>query len=359
MAFLWVGVDDEAGPSSLRRYIKGNAIALLSNCNCQDALIDASSSEWLGNWAASKQIRLCGLWNVNHVAEGYDPRFLDVLGRQVPQLSFQGGLVHSEEAIMNEPQIRKLLVDKGMRLFRAPKALVEFTGMHAADELLNDLEGTPHAFVLGCVMDRQVKAELAWLIPYRFSEKLGSFDFSMLSGLGPGRIEELMTEPEPLHRFPSVMSECFYRGVELIAEKYGGNTALIWDGEPSSAAVVYRFLEFKGIGPKIATMAANILAREFKIPFSDYYSIDVSADVHVRRVFARLGLVPARATNEQIIYCARALHPDFPGLLDFPVWEIGRTWCRPKRPDCAACYMNGVCPSASQGVGVSHSEKAW
>jgi hypothetical protein len=49
-------------------------------------------------------------------------------------------------------------------------------------------------------------------------------------------------------------------------------------------------------------MAANILAREFKISFADYFSIDISADVHVRRVFARLGLCTADATVEQVIY---------------------------------------------------------
>ena len=50
-----------------------------------------------------------------------------------------------------------------------------------------------------------------------------------------------------------------------------------------------RRLEFRGAGPKIATMAANLLARHLKVPFSDYYSIDISVDVQVRRVLSRLG----------------------------------------------------------------------
>jgi hypothetical protein len=65
-------------------------------------------------------------------------------------------------------------------------------------------------------------------------------------------------------------------------------------------------------------MATNCLAREFKVPLSDYYSVDISADVHVRRVFRRLGLVGEGATIEELIYRARGLHPPFPGLLDLP-----------------------------------------
>jgi endonuclease-3 len=93
-------------------------------------------------------------------------------------------------------------------------------------------------------------------------------------------------------------------------------------------------------------MAANILARAFKIPFADYYSIDVSADVHVRRVFRRLGLISEDAGPEEAVYAARALHPKFPGLMDSPAWEIGRNWCRPTAPHCADCYMRAVCPTS-------------
>src|SRR5690625_3660152 len=97
----------------------------------------------------------------------------------------------------------------------------------------------------------------------------------------------------------------------------------------------------------LATMATNILARDFKIPLADYYSIDISVDVHVRRVFARLGLVSDDHSVEEIVYKARALNPQFPGLLDFPAWEIGRSWCRPEMPKCSECYMQSVCPSES------------
>ncbi len=159
-----------------------------------------------------------------------------------------------------------------------------------------------------------------------------------------------MTKPEPLHRFPERMSGNLYEAIHLINEVYAGDASNIWRGKPSSAEVVYRFLEFQGVGPKIATMATNILARSFKVPLSDYYSVDVSADVHVRRVFYRLGLVNQDATIEEVIYRARSLHAEFPGLLDLPAWDIGREWCRPEVTLCSRCYMQEACPTARNAL---------
>lgn len=248
---------------------------------------------------------------------------------------------------MTQDTIRKQLVERGQALFAKPKGMVEFTKVVTADQLLNDLERHPHAFVLACVMDRQIKAERAWLIPHRISEKLGGFSMDVLAKLSQKEVFRLMSKPEPLHRFAETMSRLFHAAVQRISKEYAGDASRIWADQPSSAHVVYRFLQFDGVGPKIATMATNILARDFKVPFSDFYSIDISADVHVRRVFGRLGLCPPDATIEQLVYKARALHPEFPGIMDFPSWEIGRSWCKPQNPVCSACYMRDLCPSAA------------
>ena len=251
---------------------------------------------------------------------------------------------------MNVNGIREILIDRGRQILSEQVSCIKFTGGTAADVLVNDLQGHPHAFVVGCIMDRQVKSEQAWSIPYLISEKLGDFCFSTLKGLALTQVNELMSQPKPLHRFPVEMSRNLHAAIALIGERYEGNAAGIWLGKPPSAEVVYRFLEFRGMGPKIATMAANILVRHFKIPLSDYYSVDVSPDTHLRRVFARLGLSREDASPEELIYRARALHPEFPGLMDFPAWDIGKSWCKAGKPLCGQCYMKELCPTAGKGV---------
>jgi len=250
----------------------------------------------------------------------------------------------------NQAEIGQRLLAHGQLLLRAAKGEIQFTDDPSANRLLNDLTAHPHAFLLGCLMDRQIPAPRAWIIPHEIAKALGTFSMDALQRLSVADVRELMERPKPLHRFVSKMSGLFHSAIARVADVYGGEAFRIWAGAPSSADVVYRFLEFDGVGPKIATMATNILAREFKVPFADYYSIDISADVHVRRVFGRLGLCPADANVELVTYKARALSPQFPGLLDFPSWEIGNQWCRAERPLCNDCYMNDLCPSASSST---------
>jgi hypothetical protein len=81
MPFLWIDIDDEPGPASLRGFIERNSIALLSNH--ERAPLDSSSSEWLGLSSNRDLVRSSGLWNQRHVEETHDPAFLNVLERMV------------------------------------------------------------------------------------------------------------------------------------------------------------------------------------------------------------------------------------------------------------------------------------
>ena len=196
-------------------------------------------------------------------------------------------------------------------------------------------------------MDRQIKAERAWLIPYIISQEIRGFDFNRLLKLDLNYLKDIFKRKN-LHRFNDYMAKYFYNAIQLIHEKYNDDASKIWKDKPKSATVVRRFLEFDGVGVKIATMAANTLARDYKIPMQDRIFIDISPDVQVKRVLARLGLISKNAnknkTNDDLVYCARELYPEYPGIFDFSAWEFGREWSRPKNPDCKNCYTNQFCP---------------
>ena len=211
------------------------------------------------------------------------------------------------------------------------------------NSFLNNLIDFPHAYVLACCMDRRIKADRAWNIPCVVKERLcGTFLIDDLAQIPLSQYKAFFNE-NSLHIYNNDMAEIFYKAIHRIKEEYNGDASRIWSGKPSSAAVVYRFLQFEGVGLKIATMATNILARQFKIPFSDYYSIDVSPDVHIQRIFKRTRLVSDNASKDEIVYKARELNPEYPGIVDAACWKIGREYCHSLNPSCGTCPIAEHC----------------
>ena len=79
MPFLHIVADDESGTQSIRKTIEANAITLLSQVGVAGSLADPPSADWLGKFCRHEAVRRSGLWNVQHVEDEYDSRFLDVL----------------------------------------------------------------------------------------------------------------------------------------------------------------------------------------------------------------------------------------------------------------------------------------
>ena len=238
--------------------------------------------------------------------------------------------------------IEEKLIQLGQEYFDKNNGYAEFTKDKDLDDRLNDLVNYPHIYVLGCCMDRQIKSEKAWLIPIQVANILGNASMSTLSKVTLDKYIKIFNDNK-LHRFNKNMATIFYNAVQLIHTKYNDDASNIWKNNLSSAAIVYRFLEFDGVGVKIATMATNILARQFKIPMADYYCIDVSPDTHVRRTMKRLGLVEDEANINQVIYKAREINPSFPGIIDVPLFELGRNYCHPSNPNCKNCMFSNEC----------------
>lgn len=220
---------------------------------------------------------------------------------------------------------------------------VHFTDDENVNRFINDIDHYPHAYVLGCFMNRQYQAEKAWQIPYEIGNELK--DFSMASLVEVSRDEYIkIFKNKNLHRFNNKMANVFYSAVQRIHDVYNNDVSLIWRGNPGSAEVVNKFMEFEGVGIKIATMTANILVRHFGIDLSDYHFIDISPDMQVRKVLKRLGLIRQGASVDQIIGVAREINPNYPGIIDGLLWDVGRTYCSSdNHPNCEECYLSFYC----------------
>ncbi len=199
----------------------------------------------------------------------------------------------------------------------------------------------PFAFLLAVILDQGIKAERAWAGPYLLKLRLGHLDPARIAA-DPGAVENAVKTPPTLQRYVNKIPAWIVAAAARVLRHYDGDAARIWTNQ--SAQEVQRRLDaFEGIGQKKAAMAVEILARDLHVPVRDLEGSDIAYDVHVRRVFLRTGLAE-RDDLDHMVAVARALRPERPGEIDFPAWNIGRTWCRPGVPLCPECPLLSVCP---------------
>lgn len=204
--------------------------------------------------------------------------------------------------------------------------------------ILNNL----NAFIIGLISDQSVKAETAWSLPYKLSERLGNFEFEeILKKYTEKDIEDIIREKPSLHRYPSRMANYIYNAMNDIVTKYDSNAENIWKNK-TAAEIVESLEKFKGISHKKASLGTLILVRDLGIDIIDKENIDIAYDIHIRRLFLRLGLVDEDA-QEKIIEEARKIYPEFPGKLTTAFWTIGREFCRPTEPTCLICPLYECC----------------
>jgi endonuclease III len=147
---------------------------------------------------------------------------------------------------------------------------------------------------------------------------------------------------------------------QLVVREGRGDARNLWAGR--RALEVHRLLmRVHGVGEGIASMVLALLDRIFHVPLDgfDRKAMDVKADVHVVRVLIRLGVLESQTVNprqpqasegqskakslKHAVALTRLMHPEYPALLDAPLWVIGRTWCRASAPRCGECQMTAVC----------------
>ena len=204
------------------------------------------------------------------------------------------------------------------------------------------LRSDPFAFLVAVVLCQGITAERAWSSPWLLRQRLGHLDPERVAA-DPEAVRAAIARPPCIHRYVVNTPRWVVSAAQQVLDVYGGDAAAIWDDEPTAAELRRRLQAFDGIGQKKAAMAAEILERDYGVPLREVTGSDVAYDVHLRRVFLRAGLADADDLTH-IVEQARVAHPERPGALDLPAWDVGRRWCRPRDPDCDACPLAEACP---------------
>lgn len=203
---------------------------------------------------------------------------------------------------------------------------------------------SPLKFLFGVIFDQGIAYEKAWKDPSELERRLGHLDVASISTMKQEALAAVLSKYPALHRFNNKMATWLISASKLLLTKYQGKAENVWAGKPTVRMLESRFREFEGVKQKKGSMAVNILVRDYDLPIAgSKEGIDISYDVHVRRVFLRTGLA-AKDTEDDIVGAARELNPDYPGELDYPSWVIGRHWCHRKAPECSKCILDNICP---------------
>ena len=115
---------------------------------------------------------------------------------------------------------------------------------------------------------------------------------------------------------------------KALLEKYGGEV-------PSD---IDELTSLPGVGRKTANV---IRGNIYNIP-------SIVVDTHVKRISRKLGLTdtddPVKAEYELM----KVLPEDHWILWNIDIITLGRTICRAQNPDCEACFLRELCPSAGR-----------
>jgi len=207
-----------------------------------------------------------------------------------------------------------------------------------------------NAWLFGVIFDQGVLAENAWEAPYLLRRRLGHFSMRRMAEMSVTELRDAVKHTrsqKALHRFTKSMPRWLKSAACWLVSEYRGRAEAIWADCRTAAEVIARLDEFDGIGSKKAHMAAAILRDSGELAGRDFEAINVAVDVHVCRVWKRLGLVKSSNVRE-IHAVASELHPKYPGALDSPTWTVGRDWCHAHEPDCSGDGVGKPCPLQKQ-----------
>jgi endonuclease III len=201
----------------------------------------------------------------------------------------------------------------------------------------------PYAFLIASCLDRGIRAEIIWSIPYALKNRLTHLDPGKIHEMASGEIRNLLYSLKYRPRYINDAPSTIHDLTQIVVEECDGDASRIWEGK-RAFEVKRTLISVHGVGPGIANMTILLIEKAFSYRFMDLdrSRMDIKPDVHTQRVLSRLSGCELE-TDQSAIEIARLINPEFPGEIDGPLWWIGRTWCHSRKPDCPDCALFNVC----------------
>jgi len=152
------------------------------------------------------------------------------------------------------------------RGYRRPTTL-EFTRDPASNALVAQ---HPAAFVIGWILDQQIRVQQAFAGPLALKERLGTIEPHELAAMPVDAIIKAMTDKPPLHRYGGSMGKRVHDCMQFLVEHYDGDPERIWLEAADYADFRKRLLEVPGFGETKVPGVAAVLARRFGLELAGW-----------------------------------------------------------------------------------------
>jgi len=128
------------------------------------------------------------------------------------------------------------------------------------------------AFIIGFILDQQIKIQQAFLGPVTLRERWGHLDPKKIVEMGEEAVVEAACSPPPIHRYPGSMGKRIFQCMKYIVEQYDGDADRIWLEADDHDDLKRRLQELPGFGANKAWVVAAVIDRKFGLDFPGWES---------------------------------------------------------------------------------------
>lgn len=128
----------------------------------------------------------------------------------------------------------------------------------------------PAAFLIGWILDQQIKVQQAFAGPLELQRRIGSIDPAAIAAMPEDAFIEAFTRQPTLHRYGGSVGRRVRDCMQTIVDAYDGDAERVWIDVEDYTELKRRLLALPGFGPTKAPAVAAMLARRFGLPITGF-----------------------------------------------------------------------------------------
>lgn len=126
------------------------------------------------------------------------------------------------------------------------------------------------AFLIGWVLDQQMKVQKAFEGPLLMKQRLGTLDPKKIAKLDVETVVEAFLEKPAIHRYARSMGERVHACMITVVHEFDSDVESVWREAKDYKHFTKRITSLPGIGPgKVGAIAAT-LAKRFSVPITGW-----------------------------------------------------------------------------------------